>query len=275
MRLHAFVTLFSFLLIRFVICDLTDLSDKVALVTGAGRGIGRQILLDLVSMGIGGAVCVDVTPSACTDTLEEAKKVVSSLPYDHPIRLAGFGADVSNFDSVTSAANEVLASFGKVDILVNNAGITRDNVMWKLSDDDWESVIKTNLSSMFYLCKNFVPAMTKNRWGRVINMASIVGIRGNVGQSNYAASKAGVIGFTKALARELAPFKVTVNALAPGMIDTKMTQDMKPKTLAAVLQRNPFQRLGTMSEVSAGVRYFVTADYTTGSTLGIDGAQIF
>ena len=184
-------------------------TDKVALVSGAGRGIGREIALELAKAGCT-VICVSRNESSCGSVAEEIRACGG--------KAESFAFDVSDSGQVKEKCAEILKKYGAVDILVNNAGITRDNLLMRMSDEEWNAVISTNLSSCFYLSRNLVRAMMGKRWGRIINISSVSGIAGNAGQANYSAAKAGIIGFTKTLARELAARNITANAVAPGFI---------------------------------------------------------
>jgi 3-oxoacyl-[acyl-carrier protein] reductase len=184
--------------------------------------------------------------------------------------------DVSSADAVANACRAILSKHAAVDILINNAGIARDNLLMRMSDDEWDSVLSTNLSSCFHWTKNLLYRMVKRRWGRIVNVSSVVGITGNFGQSNYAAAKAGVIGFTKSIARETASRGITVNAVAPGFIQTDMTSNLGESIVADLLRNIPMRTLGTADDVAAAVKFLCSdeAGYITGHVINIDGGMV-
>ena len=244
------------------------LAEKTALVTGASRGIGRATALELAKAGAKVAVNFAGNRTA-------AEEVVSL------IEAAGgqamlVQADVGNAVDVETMLKAVVERFGKIDILVNNAGITRDNLIMRMKEEDWDAVIHTNLKGIFNCTKAVSKLMMKQRYGRIINMASVVGVMGNAGQANYAAAKAGVIGFTKSMAKELASRNITVNAVAPGYISTDMTAALPEQAKAELQAQIPLQRLGTPEDVAAAVLFLVSpgADYITGQTLHVDGGMV-
>ncbi len=244
------------------------LAEKTALVTGASRGIGRATALELAKAGAKVAVNFAGNRAA-------AEEVVSL------IEAAGgqamlVQADVGNAVDVETMLKAVVERFGKIDILVNNAGITRDNLIMRMKEEDWDAVIHTNLKGIFNCTKAVSKLMMKQRYGRIINMASVVGVMGNAGQANYAAAKAGVIGFTKSMAKELASRNITVNAVAPGYISTDMTAALPEQAKAELQAQIPLQRLGTPEDVAAAVLFLVSpgADYITGQTLHVDGGMV-
>ena len=241
--------------------------QKIALVTGAGRGIGREIALKLAQDGHK-VICVSKSESSCGSAAEFIKE-------------QGFDAvakavDVSDGKAVEAASAEFLKEYGNIDILVNNAGITRDTLLFRMSDDDWDAVIQTNLSSAFYWSKHLARPMTRKRWGRIINISSVVGIMGNAGQANYAAAKAGMIGMTKSLAREFAARKVTVNVVAPGFIETDMTNELSDEVKAGATGMIPLKRFGQVGDIAAMVSYLASeqASYITGQTFTVDGGMV-
>ena len=244
------------------------LAEKTALVTGASRGIGRATALELAKAGA--KVAVNFAGNRVA-----AEEVVSL------IEAAGgqamlVQADVGNAADVETMLKAVVERFGKIDILVNNAGITRDNLIMRMKEEDWDAVIHTNLKGIFNCTKAVSKLMMKQRYGRIINMASVVGVMGNAGQANYAAAKAGVIGFTKSMAKELASRNITVNAVAPGYISTDMTAALPEQAKAELQAQIPLQRLGTPEDVAAAVLFLVSpgADYITGQTLHVDGGMV-
>jgi 3-oxoacyl-[acyl-carrier protein] reductase len=241
-----------------------DLSVRTALVTGSTRGIGRAIAETLA--GAGARVAVVGRDAA------RAEEVASAIGGG----AAGFACDVADIASVTALVENVEKSFGKLDILVNNAGLTRDNILFRLKDDDWDSVLDANLRGAFVAIRAASRGMMKRRWGRIINIASVVGIIGNKGQANYAASKAGLIGLTKSVAKELASRNILINAVAPGFIETDMTAAMTPEARETLSQQIPLERLGTPNDVAATVAFLASdfASYITGQVLVVDGGLV-
>jgi len=245
-----------------------DLTNKVAMVTGSARGIGRGIALKLAELGAN--VAVNDIPSAAA-VLEEVAKEIESLGRKS---LAVVG-DVSSAEDVTRMVEAIINTFGKVDILVNNAGVTRDGLVIRMSDEDWNTVLNIDLKSAFLCTRAVLRSMLKQRWGRIVSIASIVGIHGNAGQSNYSAAKAGVIAFTKSVAKEVASRGITVNAIAPGYIDTKMTQNLDEKQSQELLKRIPIGYAGTPRDVAEAVAFLASEEsrYITGQVLGVDGGM--
>jgi 3-oxoacyl-[acyl-carrier protein] reductase len=243
------------------------LENRVAVVTGASRGIGRAIALELARHGA--AVVINYHRSP------EAGEAVVGEIQAHGGRAAAFQADVSDFQQAQDLVKFAIDTFGNLDILVNNAGITRDMLIMLMPEDDWDAVIRTNLKSTFNCSKAAVKYMMRKRYGRVINMASAAGVLGNPGQTNYSASKAGQIGFTRALAREVASRNITVNAVAPGFVDTDILTAMPPETLEAALKMVPLARLAKPEEVAYAVAFLASdqAAMITGQTLGVDGGM--
>ena len=241
-----------------------DLTGRVALVTGSTRGIGRSIAEALAECGARVAI---VGRDAA-----KAQEVATQISPE----ARGFGCDVADVASVTALVSAVEATFGSLDILVNNAGLTRDNIMLRLKDEDWDAVIDANLRGAFAATRAATRGMMKRRSGRIINIASVVGLVGNKGQSNYAASKAGLIGLTKAVAKELASRNILVNAIAPGFIETDMTNAMTPEARAALLGNIPLERLGSPKDVAAMVAFLASehAGYITGQVLVVDGGMV-
>lgn len=243
------------------------LEGKVALVTGSGRGIGREIALAFANEG---ADCViwDVNPV-------DAEKTAKDIEALGRKALSG-QVDVTDFTQVEEGLNKILDKFGKIDILVNNAGITRDNLLMRMSEADWDLVIKVNLKGTFNCTKAVSRPMIKARYGKIVNIASIIGIMGNAGQANYSASKAGIIALTKTTAKELASRNITANAVAPGFIDTEMTQKLSQETRAKLLEFVPLARMGLPKDI-ANVCLFLAsndADYITGQTIVVDGGMV-
>jgi 3-oxoacyl-[acyl-carrier protein] reductase len=243
---------------------MSILANQVAVVTGAGRGIGRAIALKLASAGAD-VVCV-------SRTAQNAEKVAAEVR-GLGRRAWAWAVDVADAAAVATAAEQILAQTGAVHILVNNAGITRDTLLPRMSQQDWDSVLATNLTGAFAFTKALVRAFLKQRAGRIINISSVIGLMGNAGQCNYAASKAALIGFTKSIARELAPRGITVNAVAPGFIETDMTAALSPAVREAVLQRIPLQCFGQPEDVAEAVLFLASpaARYITGQVLVVDG----
>jgi 3-oxoacyl-[acyl-carrier protein] reductase len=240
-----------------------DLTRRVALVTGSTRGIGRAIAASLAAAGATvGVVGRD------QGRADEAAAAIGS-------GARGFACDVSDVAAINRLVAAVEEAFGSLDILVNNAGVTRDNILPRLKDDDWAAVIDANLRGPFAATRAAVRGMMKRRWGRVINISSIVGLVGNKGQSNYAASKSGLIGFTKSVAKELASRNVLANVVAPGFIDTDMASAMTPEGRTALLQQIPLARLGTPAEIAAMVTFLASdaASYITGQVFVVDGGM--
>jgi 3-oxoacyl-[acyl-carrier protein] reductase len=243
------------------------LNSKVAVVTGASRGIGRAIALELAARGA--RVVVNYHRSE-----QAAQEVVSQIQANGGEAVA-FQADVSDFQQAQALIKFALETFGDLHILVNNAGITRDTLLMTMSEEDWDEVIRTNLKSTFNCSKAAIRHMIRKRYGRIINIASVAGQMGNAGQTNYSASKAGQIGFTKALAREVASRNITVNAIAPGFVDTEILNTMPRETLEAALKLVPLGRMGRPEEIAFAVAFLASdqAAYITGQVLGVDGGM--
>jgi len=241
-----------------------DLSGKTALVTGSTRGIGRAIAETLA--GAGARVAVVGRDAV------RAEEVAATLGSG----AAGFACDVSDIASVNTLVESVEKAFGTIDILVNNAGLTRDNILFRLKDDDWDAVLDANLRGAFVAIRAVARGMMKRRWGRIINIASVVGLTGNKGQSNYAASKAGLIGLTKSVAKELASRNILINAVAPGFIETDMTAAMTSEARAAMAGQIPLERLGSPTDIAAMVAFLASehASYITGQVLVVDGGLV-
>lgn len=243
------------------------LTGKVALVTGAGRGIGRRIALTLAEYGAD--VIVNYNGSG-----EKAKEVVSEIEKMGRKAIA-VQCTVADFDACKKMIDDMLDKFGHIDILVNNAGITRDNLVIKMTEEEFDDVIATNLKGTFNTIKHMYRPFIKQKSGRIINLSSVSGILGNAGQANYAASKAGVIGLTKSMARELASRNITVNAVAPGYIDTDMTQAMTDAAKEATLTQIPLKRVGTPRDIAETVAFLASdkASYITGQVISVDGGM--
>lgn len=248
---------------------MTDLSlkDKVAVVTGASRGIGRAIALEFAARGAAVAVNYNKSPEAANEVV---KQIVEAGG-----KAAAFQADVSNFKQAEDLITFAIKTFGDLHILVNNAGITRDTLIMMMSEADWDAVLNTNLKSAFNCSKAAVKHMMRKRYGRIINIASVAGQMGNAGQANYSASKGGQIAFTKALAREVASRGITVNAIAPGFVDTEILEAMPKETLEAALKLVPLGRKGKPEEIAYAAAFLASdqAAYITGQTLGVDGGM--
>ena len=239
---------------------------KIVLVTGATRGIGRAIA---VRLGSQGATIVG------TATSEAGAKSITEYLREANIAGSGMVLNVTDPDSIEAVVTETESTYGAPSILVNNAGITRDNLLVRMKDDDWDDIINTNLTPIYKLSKRCLRAMTKARSGRIITITSVVGVMGNAGQTNYAAAKAGVIGFSKSLAREVGARGITVNAVAPGFIDTDMTSSLADEHKTALLLQVPIKRLGTPEEIAGAVSYLASDDaaYITGETIHVNGGM--
>ena len=246
---------------------MSQLANQIAVVTGAGRGIGRAIALKFAAEG------ADI---ACVSrTAENSEKVAAE------VRALGrkawaYAVDVSDAASVNAAAEKILADAGRVDILVNNAGVTRDGLLMRMSDEDWDTVLNTNLKGAFHFTRALSRSFIKQRSGRIINVASVIGLIGNAGQCNYAASKAGLIGLTQSTAREMASRGITVNALAPGFIETDMTAGLKEEWKAELLKKIPLNCLGQSEDIAHAALFLASpgARYVTGQVLTVDGGMV-
>lgn len=237
---------------------------KVAIVTGASRGIGSQIAKTLADDGY--TVVINYAGNE-----KKALEVLDSIGGNGMI----YKANVSSYTECEAMVNEVYEKYGQIDVLVNNAGITRDNLMLRMSNEDFMEVIKTNLASTFYMCKLVSKIMMKKKYGKIINMASVVGIHGNAGQANYAASKGGVIALTKSLAKELATRNILVNAIAPGFIETDMTNVLNDTVKDGILNSIPLHKMGSVKDIANMVSYLASekGDYITGQIISIDGGM--
>ena len=244
-----------------------NFSGKVALITGAGQGIGREIALKFAQCGANVALC---------DVQEEKVKETSSLCSDKGVSANYYICDVSKEESVRETVNKILDNFSKIDILINNAGITRDGLLMKMSEEDWDVVLKVNLKGTFNFTKAVSRIMMKRKSGAIVNIASIIGIIGNIGQANYSASKAGVIGLTKSSARELAKRNIRVNAVAPGFIKTAMTEKIPEDIAARMKSQIPLGYFGEPSSVADAVLFLSSgyASYITGQVLVVDGGMV-
>lgn len=244
------------------------LDGKTALVTGGSRGIGREIALQLAKEG----ASVAVNYSGNETAAEETARMIREFGGKAMI----VRADVSDFEAAGQMVKEVADAYGRIDILINNAGITRDNLLLRMKEADWDAVLNTNLKGVFNCTKAVTKIMMKQRSGKIVNMTSVIGLSGNAGQANYAAAKAGVIGFTKSMAKELANRGICVNAVAPGFIDTDMTANLPEQMKDDALKKIPLAKLGSPSDVAGAVMFLVSdaASYITGQTLNVDGGMV-
>ena len=241
--------------------------QKIALVTGAGRGIGKSIALRLASQGHH-VICISRSEGSCGAVADAINADGGSAE--------ALALDVADKAAVEVACEQLLEKYGTIDILVNNAGITRDGLLFRMSDDDWDDVIATNLTSCFTFIKHLARPMTRKRWGRIINMSSVIGLTGNAGQANYAAAKAGMIGMTKSLAKEFAARNVTVNAVAPGFIATDMTAELNEQQQQAIVGIIPMKRMGDSEDIAATTAFLASeeAGYITGQVFTVDGGMV-
>jgi 3-oxoacyl-[acyl-carrier protein] reductase len=246
---------------------MSQLANQIAVVTGAGRGIGRAIALKFAAEGAD-IVCV----SRSVENSEKVAGEVRSLGR----KAWAVAVDVADAAAVNAAAEKILADAGKVDILVNNAGVTRDGLLMRMADEDWDTVLNTNLKGAFLFMRALSRSFIKQRSGRIINVASVIGLIGNAGQANYAASKAGLLGLTKSVARELASRGITVNAIAPGFIETDMTAGLKEEWKAELLKKIPLNCLGQPEDIAQAALYLASpgARYVTGQVLTVDGGMV-
>lgn len=242
--------------------------NKVALITGATRGIGRQIAITLSKEGYH----IALNYRKENEELDCVKKEIEA----NQVECLSVQGDVSNFEDCEKLVKQVIEKFGKIDVLVNNAGITKDMLLMRMKKEDFEQVIDVNLVGTFNVTKNVVSHMLKSRSGRIINISSVVGISGNAGQTNYAASKAGIIGFTKSLAKEVASRNILVNAVAPGFIETSMTDVLKDEVKEEIAKNIPLKRMGTPQDVANVVKFLTSEDssYITGQVLHVDGGML-
>jgi len=245
---------------------VVDLSNKVAVVTGSGRGIGQAIAFKLAETGAA-VVINDINETFANQTVEQIKGTGRQS--------TAIIADVSSSEDVNRMMVKAKEIYGKIDILVNNAGLARDQLLLRMTDEDWDRVLNISLKSVFLCTRAVIRDMMKQRWGRIVSISSIVGLAGNSGQANYASAKAGIIGFTKAMSKEVASRNVTVNAVAPGFIDTEMTQRLDDKQKAALKERIPSGYLGSPRDVAEAVAFFASeeARYITGQVLSVDGGM--
>lgn len=242
--------------------------DKCALITGATRGIGKQIAITLAKQGYN----IALNYRKENEELENTKKEIENIG----VQILAVKGDVANFEDCENFVKQVIERFGQIDVLVNNAGITKDMLLMRMKKEDFEQVIDTNLVGTFNVTKNVVPYMMKARSGRIINISSVVGISGNAGQTNYSASKAGIIGFTKSLAKEIASRNILVNAVAPGFIETNMTDVLKDDVKQEIAKNIPLKRMGTTQDVANVVKFLVSDDssYITGQVINVDGGML-
>ena len=242
--------------------------DKCALITGATRGIGKQIAITLAKQGYNIALNYRKENEELENTRKEIEKI--------GVQILAVKGDVANFEDCENFVKQVIERFGQIDVLVNNAGITKDMLLMRMKKEDFEQVIDTNLVGTFNVTKNVVPYMMKARSGRIINISSVVGISGNAGQTNYSASKAGIIGFTKSLAKEIASRNILVNAVAPGFIETNMTDVLKDDVKQEIAKNIPLKRMGTTQDVANVVKFLASDDssYITGQVINVDGGML-
>lgn len=243
------------------------LNDKIALITGASRGIGRSIARTLAEAG------ADI--AGMDINMGELSATMKSIEESTGRRTIALRGDVGNYSDVEKCIEEIMKIFGAIHILVNNAGITRDNIILRMKDEEWHEVIKINLTGTFNCTRAVIKKMVKNRYGRIINISSVVGMMGNVGQSNYAASKAGIIGFTRSVSREYASRGITVNAIAPGFIETDMTRKLSEDVRRNLIEQIPMRRLGLPDDVAKVVKFLASDDasYITGQVIHVNGGM--
>ena len=247
--------------------------NKIAIVTGGTRGIGRQIVIELSSdNSLAGKCKVAFTYRSCDECADELVKEIQANGGE----AVGFKTDASSFESSNETVQNIIKTFGRVDFLINNAGITKDNLLLRMSESDFQDVLNINLKSVFNYTKAVTRQFIKQRYGRIVNITSIVGIIGNAGQANYAASKAGIIGFTKSIAKELASRNININALAPGFIETEMTKHLNEEQRKVLLDNIPLKRMGTTNDIAKVVSFLCSsaADYITGQVITVDGGMV-
>ncbi|MEE3196365.1 MAG: 3-oxoacyl-[acyl-carrier-protein] reductase [Candidatus Neomarinimicrobiota bacterium] len=244
-----------------------DLSDKIALVTGASRGIGQSISMILAQNGAH-VVCV-------SRNVNDVQSVADKITHQK-FNASAVSCDISDSNNVTELVKDIIEKHGRIDILINNAGITRDNLLMRMSEDDWNEVINVNLKAAFTAIKAASRSMIKQRSGRIINISSVVGLIGNAGQVNYAASKAGLIGMTKSVAREFASRGITANCIAPGYVETEMTNKLTDKVKSSLNEQIPLGRIGNVEDIAYAVAFLASdeASYITGQTLAVDGGIV-
>jgi 3-oxoacyl-[acyl-carrier protein] reductase len=248
------------------VSEARALEGRRALVTGASRGIGRATAIALARAGASVAVGYSAHP-------EGAEAVVAALRAEHGVTAVALGADLADPRAASGLVEQTVQALGGIDIVVNNAGITRDNLAMRLTDDDWNAVLAVDLTAAFHICRAALRPMLRQRFGRIVNVSSVSGVIGNAGQANYAAAKAGLIGLTKSLAREVASRDITVNAVAPGFIETEMTTTLGEAVQASAIAAIPKGRMGTAAEVAAAIAFLVLPEsgYITGHVLHVDG----
>lgn len=244
-------------------------NGKVVLVTGAARGIGKEIVLTMAKEGYDVAI-------NCRTKNEELEKLKNEIESDWKVKCALVQGDVSNFEEVENMVKETVQELGKIDVLVNNAGITKDGLLMRMAKEDFESVVDINLVGTFNVTRNVIPLMIKQKSGRIINISSVVGVAGNAGQTNYSASKAGIIGFSKSLAREVASRNILVNSIAPGFIATDMTSVLSDSVKENINTQIPLKRMGTAQDVANLVKFLASEDasYITGQVIHVDGGMV-
>lgn len=242
--------------------------NKVVLITGATRGIGKQIAITFAKEGYD----IAINYRKENEELENTRKEIEEIG----VKCLAIQGDVSCFEDCERFVKEIINEYGKIDVLINNAGITKDTLLMKMKKEDFESVIDVNLVGTFNVTKNVIPYMMKARSGRIINISSVVGVSGNAGQTNYSASKAGIIGFTKSLAKEIASRNILVNAVAPGFIETNMTDVLKDEVKEAISKQIPLNRMGKAEDVANVVKFLASEDssYITGQVINIDGGMV-
>ena len=246
---------------------MIDLSDKIALVTGASRGIGQSISMILAQNGAH-VVCV-------SRNVNDVQSVADKITHQK-FNASAVSCDISDSNNVTELVKDIIEKHGRIDILINNAGITRDNLLMRMSEDDWNEVINVNLKAAFTAIKAASRSMIKQRSGRIINISSVVGLIGNAGQVNYAASKAGLIGMTKSVAREFASRGITANCIAPGYVETEMSNKLTDKVKSSLNEQIPLGRIGNVEDIAYAVAFLASdeASYITGQTLAVDGGMV-
>lgn len=242
--------------------------NKVAVITGGTRGIGKQIAISLAKNGY------DIATNYRTEN-DDLKNLVEQIK-EIGVKIFKYKCDVSDFSSSEEFIKNIISEFGKIDVLINNAGITKDGLLMRMKKEDFENVIDVNLVGTFNITRNVIPHMIKAKTGRIVNISSVVGVSGNAGQTNYSASKAGIIGFTKSLAKEVASRNITVNAVAPGFIQTQMTDVLKEEVKEEILKQIPLKRFGTTEDVANVVKFLVSEEstYITGQVINIDGGML-
>ena len=247
---------------------MNNIKNKNALITGASKGIGRAISIELAKQGVN--VAINYNKSK-----KEAEKISNELMNEYNIKSITLQGDVSDKNDCSSIVQESINTFGNLDILVNNAGIIDDNLLIRMSDDAWDKVLRTNLDSIFYCTKPAIKSMLKNKWGRILNIGSVVGIRGNIGQANYSSSKAGMMGFTKSLAKEVATRNITVNTITPGYINTETVDVLKQEQKDTIMKWIPQGHFGEVEDIAylAGFLCSEKAKYITGQVISVDGGM--